>query len=462
MLDAPVSGGEVGAVNATLSIMVGGDQAAFDRVKPILDVMGNPERVIRIGAVRRRADLQGLQSDGDRRHAGRGQRGVRAGAQGVGRRRRWSARRCSAGSPPARCSMFTASACCSPTISRDSARALFAKDLKIAGATLAEHETRGAGVERGAAAGHRARRRRSRRRRLLGARDGAVRAVGTRRDEGRPAGLTRPDAIRRRRAPGRAPAWRRPAPARQMPAGFEQCRRHDRRARIQQRLIGLVRELGGRPAADQNRELGQRGAEPLHQVASLRRRARRQVDEADRVVVLRRARARSGSRRAGGSARCRARSAARSATGRASPAPPCRPDRSRHTRARAAAASRGPRPLSSSSAGWRPGASDSTSASAISSRVASITACSSSGLEPVLETIALGVVESRDQQRIVDLLRRLRLDEPFDHLGRLAHVTREEPLVVAVLGRERRCVGEQRGDEVQARARTCRARPGRP
>ena len=29
--------------------MVGGDQAAFDAVKPILDVMGNPERVIRIG-----------------------------------------------------------------------------------------------------------------------------------------------------------------------------------------------------------------------------------------------------------------------------------------------------------------------------------------------------------------------------------------------------------------------------
>ena len=49
MLDAPVSGGEVGAVNASLSIMVGGDQAAFDTVKPILDVMGNPERVIRIG-----------------------------------------------------------------------------------------------------------------------------------------------------------------------------------------------------------------------------------------------------------------------------------------------------------------------------------------------------------------------------------------------------------------------------
>ncbi len=49
MLDAPVSGGEIGAVSGTLSIMVGGDADAFDTVKPILDVMGNPERVVRIG-----------------------------------------------------------------------------------------------------------------------------------------------------------------------------------------------------------------------------------------------------------------------------------------------------------------------------------------------------------------------------------------------------------------------------
>jgi 2-hydroxy-3-oxopropionate reductase len=49
MLDAPVSGGEIGAINASLSIMVGGEQTAFDAVKPILDVIGNPDRVIRIG-----------------------------------------------------------------------------------------------------------------------------------------------------------------------------------------------------------------------------------------------------------------------------------------------------------------------------------------------------------------------------------------------------------------------------
>jgi 2-hydroxy-3-oxopropionate reductase len=39
-LDAPVSGGEVGAKNATLSIMVGGEQATFDKVKPLFELMG--------------------------------------------------------------------------------------------------------------------------------------------------------------------------------------------------------------------------------------------------------------------------------------------------------------------------------------------------------------------------------------------------------------------------------------
>jgi len=39
-LDAPVSGGEVGAKNATLSIMVGGDEKVFETIKPILDLMG--------------------------------------------------------------------------------------------------------------------------------------------------------------------------------------------------------------------------------------------------------------------------------------------------------------------------------------------------------------------------------------------------------------------------------------
>ena len=39
-LDAPVSGGEVGAKAATLTIMVGGTQAAFERARPLLELMG--------------------------------------------------------------------------------------------------------------------------------------------------------------------------------------------------------------------------------------------------------------------------------------------------------------------------------------------------------------------------------------------------------------------------------------
>ena len=39
-IDAPVSGGDIGARNATLSIMVGGEREAFDRVLPLFELMG--------------------------------------------------------------------------------------------------------------------------------------------------------------------------------------------------------------------------------------------------------------------------------------------------------------------------------------------------------------------------------------------------------------------------------------
>ncbi|MBI4985486.1 MAG: NAD(P)-dependent oxidoreductase [Rhodocyclales bacterium] len=48
-LDAPVSGGEVGAINAALTIMVGGDAEVFDKVKPLFDKMGKSATLI--GAV---------------------------------------------------------------------------------------------------------------------------------------------------------------------------------------------------------------------------------------------------------------------------------------------------------------------------------------------------------------------------------------------------------------------------
>ena len=47
-LDAPVSGGEVGAKAATLTIMVGGPAAAFERVKPLFELMG--KNITHVGA----------------------------------------------------------------------------------------------------------------------------------------------------------------------------------------------------------------------------------------------------------------------------------------------------------------------------------------------------------------------------------------------------------------------------
>ncbi len=47
MLDAPVSGGQVGAENATLSIMVGGKPAVFAQIKPYFELMG--KNIVHIG-----------------------------------------------------------------------------------------------------------------------------------------------------------------------------------------------------------------------------------------------------------------------------------------------------------------------------------------------------------------------------------------------------------------------------
>ena len=49
MLDAPVSGGEIGAKSGTLSIMVGGESEALERVRPILEKLGSPERLVHVG-----------------------------------------------------------------------------------------------------------------------------------------------------------------------------------------------------------------------------------------------------------------------------------------------------------------------------------------------------------------------------------------------------------------------------
>lgn len=48
-LDAPVSGGEIGAIDGTLTFMVGGEAAALDAVRDLLGLMGKPERIVHVG-----------------------------------------------------------------------------------------------------------------------------------------------------------------------------------------------------------------------------------------------------------------------------------------------------------------------------------------------------------------------------------------------------------------------------
>ena len=49
LLDAPVSGGEIGAIDGTLTFMVGGDAGALESVRGILSAMGKPDRIVHVG-----------------------------------------------------------------------------------------------------------------------------------------------------------------------------------------------------------------------------------------------------------------------------------------------------------------------------------------------------------------------------------------------------------------------------
>ena len=49
LLDAPVSGGSQGAVNGTLTIMVGGERAIFEQARPVLEAMGKKENIFYVG-----------------------------------------------------------------------------------------------------------------------------------------------------------------------------------------------------------------------------------------------------------------------------------------------------------------------------------------------------------------------------------------------------------------------------
>ena len=78
-LDAPVSGGETGAIEGTLTIMVGGTEAAFARARPLFELLGQAHHAH--GSVRRRPDDQARQSDRGRGDAGGRGRGVALRAQ---------------------------------------------------------------------------------------------------------------------------------------------------------------------------------------------------------------------------------------------------------------------------------------------------------------------------------------------------------------------------------------------
>jgi len=51
VLDAPVSGGAVGAKAANLAIMVGGDEAVFRKVLPVLEMIGAKDLITHVGAI---------------------------------------------------------------------------------------------------------------------------------------------------------------------------------------------------------------------------------------------------------------------------------------------------------------------------------------------------------------------------------------------------------------------------
>ena len=86
-LDAPVSGGDVGAKNATLSIMVGGDAGAVNRVRPLLEAMGRT--IVHEGGPGFRPAHQDVQPNRDR---GDDDRGLREPALRRARRARISTR----------------------------------------------------------------------------------------------------------------------------------------------------------------------------------------------------------------------------------------------------------------------------------------------------------------------------------------------------------------------------------
>jgi len=75
-----VSGGEIGAIDGTLTFMVGGDGAALGQVLPVLAAMGKPERIVHVGESGAGRSARRATRSSSRHHGGGGG-GHRARAQ---------------------------------------------------------------------------------------------------------------------------------------------------------------------------------------------------------------------------------------------------------------------------------------------------------------------------------------------------------------------------------------------
>ena len=115
-MDAPVSGGEVGAIAGTLSIMAGGSEAAFSRARPAFECMGKNIRPRR--RQRRRPGNQGSQPDRHRHGRAGGGRGLCFCRQKRGSTAAKCARRYWVALPIRKFSKTTASACSTVISSR--------------------------------------------------------------------------------------------------------------------------------------------------------------------------------------------------------------------------------------------------------------------------------------------------------------------------------------------------------
>ena len=73
VMDAPVSGGDTGAINGTLTIIAGGEAKDFDRCRGLFNAMGNEENIFHVGSVGVGTDRKDRQS-ADRRHQHGGHR----------------------------------------------------------------------------------------------------------------------------------------------------------------------------------------------------------------------------------------------------------------------------------------------------------------------------------------------------------------------------------------------------